>query len=881
MQFDETQYGQFLTDHSRNGTFPEDKLERYAITSLPGDKEIAEHIEAIRKYWNKLSNANTRQAKTARLCKARDAELKAEYGEQMLTQKWWQEQQCDRDAKAEQAIASVTDDLRQNYGALGVVTAAVLLRFTESGNVTAAQAQKAAKQAGLAVVGDDVSLPEAEPIPQFRQLIQEMKTCGKVTVPDLVHPDSGPFRIMPHYVCERDKGKRLDLVAVQSQLEEVQNRGASPAGDAWVRALRILRTSLRSAPVSLDALTQYHLAWAVSAEPTLTRKKKVLTDLGVVDRDAGVIAALLGEQTVANAVSGLDRVRGLLSSGQLREARATAESLPADSEEAAEARALVATAQGRLDRLLSEARQATADSDEAAAESKLKDAALISADDAAALLATVPPPPPAGFRATGDGGEVKLFWRPGPGYDPGTAYEVYRSTRSAPASAGDRDRVHRGTSVSCADPDAPVARPVYYGVFAMADGRPLSRPAITSVTWLPPVTDLRSEIGSSAVELRWKSAHPDAEIRVTRSAGDDAPSVPVPVRGGRCLVTGLPEGQQQYFEVTAVYHSPRGEELRSAPAQVTVTPRADAKPVPRLRAVAFEEQGKTRVRVTWLAVDGSEVVIVRTDGKSPVPFGSVVTEDTLTRAGVPVTGKVAGTGREAGVETELPPGVHHLTAFSRGPSGIVAGRTTRVGVTDPVRNLAATAFADHAVVAWEWPPAAQLAEITWESAGEDPDLRFISLGEYRAEGGVRVPLGRGPCTVAVRTVIMIGDAKCPGAPVSTVISRSREAAVAYSVSGPPSAGPFGGRKKKVTFTASQGCTDVKVRVVARPGQVMPTRPGDGVPVLETTLTLSPGVPAEYQVSVPKSVRKPFWVRCFVVDGQATLAHPPISAQKEG
>ncbi|MDR0345288.1 MAG: FAD-dependent oxidoreductase, partial [Nocardiopsaceae bacterium] len=75
--------------------------------------------------------------------RARFPGIAAGPGERMLTQAWWREQKRDRDDAARQAITTVADDLRQNYGALGVVTGTVLRRFTTSGHVTAAQARTA------------------------------------------------------------------------------------------------------------------------------------------------------------------------------------------------------------------------------------------------------------------------------------------------------------------------------------------------------------------------------------------------------------------------------------------------------------------------------------------------------------------------------------------------------------------------------------------------------------------------------------------------------------------------------------------------------------------------------------------------------------------
>ena len=62
-------------------------------------------------------------------------------------------------------------------------------------------------------------------------------------------------------------------------------------------------------------------------------------------------------------------------------------------------------------------------------------------------------------------------------------------------------------------------------------------------------------------------------------------------------------------------------------------------------------------------------------------------------------------------------------------------------------------------------------------------------------------------------------------------------------------------------------------MVALPGRVMPTR-AEGASCCSTpTLALHPGVPVEHQVTVPRSVKRPYWVRCFVVGGQARLDRP--------
>jgi hypothetical protein len=169
--------------------------------------------------------------------------------------------------------------------------------------------------------------------------------------------------------------------------------------------------------------------------------------------------------------------------------------------------------------------------------------------------------------------------------------------------------------------------------------------------------------------------------------------------------------------------------------------------------------------------------------------------------------------------------------------------------------------------------------VAWEIDGNE-DCFLLSRAEYRSAGGARVPLGRGTCTVEVRAVIMVGDASFTAPPAQAVIDQVVDAPITYTVSATPSVGPFGGRSKRVSFRSDASCENVQVRMVASPGRVMPTDAATGVTLLDTSLTLQPGVPVDHHVTVPRSVKRPYWVRCFVVAGRARLIEPPISSLKE-
>jgi hypothetical protein len=129
-------------------------------------------------------------------------------------------------------------------------------------------------------------------------------------------------------------------------------------------------------------------------------------------------------------------------------------------------------------------------------------------------------------------------------------------------------------------------------------------------------------------------------------------------------------------------------------------------------------------------------------------------------------------------------------------------------------------------------------------------------------------------------VITVAGKSFTSPPVSAEITQVVETPIRYDVSNiGPSVGQLGGRRKKVVFAAGQPCPGVRVVMVARQGRVMPASVSDGDPILDTVLPQSV-LPQEFRVTVPGSVRKPFWVRCFVVAGKARLVDPPITNLKE-
>jgi hypothetical protein len=807
--FDETEYREdFLKKHRGSPAVSSDLISRYMITLPATDAEIAARIRARRAYWNKIYPENSLAAQIAKLCRAEDQRLHAEYGAAMETSAWWQQQQSERQSIAEASVTTVAADLQQHFGHLGVVTKGTLDKFSARLGLTNSQAEQAAQIAGLSVI-PVAPLPDGEPIWNFTALLKSMSACGAASVPDLVHPGSGPYSIIDRYVCREDPGRRLDEDALAAEIAKAATRGISAAANARVAALRILRAALLSG-VNLRDIALYHLIKVAKDAPS-TNIAAALRETGLEPADAGIIEVLMAEQ---NAVAGLSRTGNVAVPGM-----------------------------------------------------------RISAGHTREELVTVPLAAPAPVHVVFAETAVSLRWLPGPDHTEDTVYTVRRTQGRSPATPADGVHVYRGGGGTCTDPHVPVAREVQYGVFAAGGNRPSSEPATTSVTLLPPVSRLTATASPDSIALHWY-AHPEAEVRVIWTA-PGAPPAPLPVTGNSHQLTGLAEGRAHHFEVTAIYSGPDGAELRSVAEHISVIPRAPAQPVQQLRAFAVEAGGAVRVRVSWAPVDNSEVRILRSDVPQPWPAGAVITVEEMTEAGQEITGGMIPGQADPGFETALPAGVHYLVPVSIGGTGLVAGRGATVAVIDPVRHLDVMPFATYATVSWEWPSGCQFAELRWELDGS-ADAVIIGREQYRSEGGARVPLGREPCTIEVRAMITSGGTDFTSPPVCAAINATVAALIGYEVSRIRSSRT----RRRVVFSCEHACRDAGIRMVASAGPVMPTDAASGEVILDETLALEPGVPVEREVTIPSNIHKPFWVRCFVVTGQARLIDPPVSCLKE-
>jgi hypothetical protein len=880
MSFDKKKYEtEYLRKQNAKRGLPDDLVERYAIDLSASEAEVAQQVQAVRTYWNSV-RPGTRFADVVNICKSQDERLKAEAGDQMLRKTWWAAKVQEKRESAAKNIGKLVDELKSAHGQLGVVTQSSISGLAAANGITPQQVAAAAQEAGLRVI-DPRPLPDS-PLKsrRFDTLEVNLQVCGARTIPGLLHPGTGEFRIVDGFKCVADETLRLDLPIVKERADAALKTAPGVANDAKREALQILKTAGEE-KIDFSQLALAHLvdlAKDVAAEGPAAVLNALIA-LEVERSDAAVIASLLAEERTSSGAPGKAQVDRLLAEGRLAEARQLAQAIPeANRDERAAAIRQVDDARARLDTRTAEIRIAVDAGDEMRAASLVNEVRKISVDDADELLAAVPLSPVAGLRLVSDGDQVKLVWQPNTGHGDGTIYIVTRCESGPAPSPADGQEVVRTDEVTAIDRRSLVARPTYYSVFATAPHRPSSRAASDSITMLPPVSHTDADVGSGEITVHW-STHPAcAGVEVMRTEPGKAP-IRLDSQHNSCRLTGLPEGVPVHMEIVAVYRTPTGDVLRSAVAHVDATPRSAARPLDRIRARPITTDGGSRIRVSWTPIDHSDVRILRSEIPSPWPPGTWISQDDLTHYGVEVTGTRVSGRAEVSIEAELDPGVHHLVAVSIGGTGIVVGAATVVGVTDPVRNPTATVFGTYATLSWEWPDSAQVAEVHWQ-VDDDQDIYQITRADYTAAGGAKVPLGRSACKVEIRAMIHTEAGSFASPAARVILDEGESAELRYRVASSAAVARFGGRTKRITFFSQHGCSGIQVRAIASPGPVMPTSADDKFILLDERLDLGPGKPAEYKVSVPKAISKPYWVRCFVVGGNARLFDPPITDLKE-
>lgn len=864
MAFDSKGYeSEFIKPLRGKTKLPPDLWARYAIEeSMRSDADIATQLKAIRSYWNGGASKPAMQF-ICKLCKQEDEKL-SQVNPDMGTRAFWDKRRQERSEQEKGEVSIFADELKREFGAFGVITSPVLQDRAKAFAASDAQMFAAAKQAGLDVRAA-ANLPTAPPIAvaQYNSLNEALALADAPSVAGLLHPGVAGVTLLGGF-GSLDPSQRLDQGAVQRVKDESERVGKSSKNEATKEAAQILMKAIES-KVDLAQIDLYRAVQSLrphGGAPLLVRVK-VLTETGLQTGEAAQIA--LSVSGVVRDHTG--RVRELLEAGELREARSALASL--DENDLKSLQPLVEQAERQVAKLRADATLALAARDEGQAIELLEQAVRLALDDEALdlELKRSPLPPPINVRVDADGAKVGVYWGAGQRHTNETRYVVRRKA-TASVDVRDGDKVFEGDATKAVDDSAPVAKQVFYSVFAVNAAGVALRPATASITVLPPPYGLVSEVGADWVSLTWQD-HVAAEgVRAYRVV--DSRQVELTATGNAIRLQGLREGEPVPITVVGRYRSSDGGIVESASVTTTLTPRGAAKPVLTLQLVNIESQSGCRVRVGWQPVDHSQVTVRYADGPAPWEPGAVVTPEQMVSYGVEASGSLVTQGLRFGFETAVPEGILYFTPFSTGGTGIVVGKSRGIGTSAPVANLAAERFDGAVNVTWIWPGMARVAQVALTQGG-NTRAQIVDKDQYQSHG-CRVAAGAGPLHIEVRAAIPV-DGELPLSGPVTIDLEGEAAPVSYSVS-LKRRGPG-----RLTLKALDSATSLAVVLVAQPGKVVPFSKEEGTALLTETVALEPRRERTIEFEVPAWLRKPFCVKAFVVSGSAVLQHPSSAELK--
>ena len=822
-----------------------------------------------------------RSGPMGQLCKVLQKEHKELGGDPRLPE-FWRDWAARRRQRVGPQIDQVAAVLTASHGRLGVITAQQLeAAASDQGGLGDADLAEACRKAKLQVV-EPVALPTASGMRgSFSSLAKELTTAGVTSVPALLHPGLTGFGLLGGFTPPRGgPAVGLDGRAAEERNRQLEMLPDDPTVRAQKVAVGLLGTEVGHGG-DLAAIALYHLLTEVRARRAQGAQPVVLHNLltgrGLVAAEAALVTVTVLAEVGAPARDPMADVTALLNEGRVVAAQQAAVALAGPDGEVA--RDAVARQLRQVEGLRRQASQELRAGREEQAGIDLREALRLGADVAglAAELAAVPAAPVLGVSANPDGTGVRVAWRPSAAHGDDTEFRVVRGAGRDPADPQDGTEPAAPSGHAVVDAGPPVGRDLHYAVFARSPGGRWSRAACASTRVVPPVDDVHVEGEPGAVVGHWK-IHPDvAAVQVTRSE-DVPPALGVPVaverRSGFRDTTATP-GVQYYYSIVACYAAAGGGMLKADPEVRLGATRPQAHPVKSLSAAVVTDGGPS-VRLTWRQQPGNDVVVRRGSTPCPWPYGAVVPQQDLGRWGTELRGRPAPLGSSTTLVVTVPPGRSYYVAFTTDGAGALRGQDTVVDLTNPVRDVRAQRFGDDILVTWEWPDAVVAADVRWETG-----VRRISRQRFRDEGGCRLVGARTVRRVDVEAVVFEGDGDETRAPGVSVAVDERPPQLTYELA------RRGQRWARgvyctVTVRGAETVTETTLALVGTAGHTMPLRYRAEDEIEQWRVTVSPGVPVVLpEVPVPGHLRKPYWLRCFLIEepAPALLVDPPVSQLK--
>ncbi|WP_424187972.1 PspA/IM30 family protein [Actinokineospora sp. G85] len=855
---------------------PDDLVTRYAVDLSMSDVELAARLAEVRSHWNKGANSPGKAAAIRSIYKAflaADTELKAENSADMNDIQWWRSRAKARAGTQQVHVEALAKNLAVNFGWLGLI-AAGQLEATMRVMATSLAPEEVDQALAAARVRREVplELPRSSGLQDtvYRTLRSRLVDARLGSVVELLHGEVAGFRLLHGFSAPGRPGARLDAAAVEEAVQQANRRSGNQAER---EVLGILGTAVRKGG-DLRDLTVHHLLEEVrdghsSGAPPSTLLA-LLTRTGWDQQECALALFSVLNEGVSARPGGLTRVTELLGEGKLVEARQLLGSITA-AEDATAARELVDRQSAQVEELRRAAATALREGDESTARDKLRQAATLAADDEGLRdeLRRIPLSPALEATAATAGLGLRVSWRAAADHPEDAVYRVVRQVGRAPGDPDDGTTVREGPGgTAVTDDRAPAAVLIGYSVFASVEGGAWSRRTECQAEILPTVQDVRLVLEDGVVTGTWRT-HPDA-VTVHVARGEGRATAVVAVAGGTSLREEV-EGDDHAYTFTVSYRRPNGATVRSAALRVRALGRSSAEAVEDLEVEPVAVSGSTQVSLSWTKPAGGEVAVRRSTAPPPWRAGVVVAASELAAFGEEVRGEHRDHGVKRILIADVPAGIFHYLPVTQGPAGAVCGQAVAVGVASQVTGLRARLLGGEYVLSWAWPDQVAAAEVSWPRGS-----RRVSRQQYQSEGGFRLPNGPGVTSVSVRGLISAGRVEQRSA-ATTLELDAPVVPVHYSVA---VSRKLRGVQVRVSVRTDQAVGKRTVLVTGTESRVMPLNADQSHHRSEHVCDLTGQEPVELVIEFPK-LRKPFWIRCFLPEGEdrVRLVDPPANQLK--
>lgn len=386
-----------------------------------------------------------------------------------------------------------------------------------------------------------------------------------------------------------------------------------------------------------------------------------------------------------------------------------------------------------------------------------------------------PPPEKETIRAEAVPGRIHLSWKPTGGGQ--TEYRIDRSDSANFEAESKHRRRWKSKVPMLEDKDVEPGVAYWYAISAERGGLSSSHPArYGPVLAVDEVRNLRVVPRSKEVELAWET--PPGVVRVEVWRDDKTPTsieksgrrefsgTPVSVSNAGCAVdAGLTNGVAYYYRVSCVFRLPDGREHVTLGNCVKAVP---ASPPQMLTGLGIELRSASEK-----ASPSSPQVVIRWK-----PLANVTPNVRRVRAGenrkvgdvIPLA-DLAGIGQalahvsnSEAIDAQPTAAEPWYLVFSvNGQLAVYCGRVSRIEVT----GVTARAEGENVILAWDWPPDCDAAEITHQSPHSigPPTQQIVARGAasqgsavfYRCATGLHKWHVR--CAAPTRANIVVG----PGA----------------------------------------------------------------------------------------------------------------------